>query len=522
MNGRNLDINDFLVQDSGRYLIQSASDILALMAFAQNPAYNYLLSVDIDMSSLPGYFIPLLKGDFDGDGHSISNLYIGGGARRDVGFFGQANSADIRDLNLIDFNVTGGANIGALVGLVSQYSSIINCHGNGNASAIEGFTALGGLIGSAIRSQIDSCSVAITCQSPASSLSSVGGMIGYMERSTLRHSNSSGSITADWLVVGLAGYISTFSSVEHSHSNANVDGCHLVGGLVGFSIDNCVVTHCYSTGAVTGDSFVGGLAGSIDINSYINMSCSSSNVVASIMTGGGLVALLFNSHIVNCYSTGNVTGNDNVGGLVGDIYIYYASATVTTSYSTGAVSGGGSYVGGLIGGRTICYITNSYWDMESSGMTYSNGGEGRTTAEMVFPHAANTFVGWDFSRIWSGDFFHEVNGGYPYLRNTIPGSPTSEIVLKVPRPTLKSYPNPFNPNTTISFDLPRATETRLDVFNIRGQKVKTLCSALFPAGSHSIVWNGRDDNGIACASGIYLCRLSFENKTLNLKMMLIK
>lgn len=71
----------------------------------------------------------------------------------------------------------------------------------------------------------------------------------------------------------------------------------------------------------------------------------------------------------------------------------------------------------------------------------------------------------------------------------------------------QNYPNPFNPETQIQFDLPRAAHVRLDIFNLLGQNVATLLDGAQSGGSHTIRWNGRDDNGRGLASGVYVYRL---------------
>jgi hypothetical protein len=86
----------------------------------------------------------------------------------------------------------------------------------------------------------------------------------------------------------------------------------------------------------------------------------------------------------------------------------------------------------------------------------------------------------------------------------------------------QNTPNPFNPTTAISFDLPRTTHARVEVFNILGQKVKTLLDKQLPAGSFSVTFDGRGDDDRPLASGVYLYRLRAEGRTLSRKMLLLK
>ena len=72
---------------------------------------------------------------------------------------------------------------------------------------------------------------------------------------------------------------------------------------------------------------------------------------------------------------------------------------------------------------------------------------------------------------------------------------------------LPAWPNPFNPSTNVRFELWRDDEVRLDVYDLAGRRVRGLVQARYPAGSHALRWDGRDDRGRALASGSYLIQL---------------
>ena len=87
----------------------------------------------------------------------------------------------------------------------------------------------------------------------------------------------------------------------------------------------------------------------------------------------------------------------------------------------------------------------------------------------------------------------------------------------------QSYPNPFNLETTIQFDIPRRSRVELCIYNILGEKVRTLLSGSdLQAGSYRLVWNGRDDVGGAVASGVYIYELNTGGVCLSKKMLLLK
>ncbi len=88
--------------------------------------------------------------------------------------------------------------------------------------------------------------------------------------------------------------------------------------------------------------------------------------------------------------------------------------------------------------------------------------------------------------------------------------------------SINNYPNPFNPETTVSFTLPQDGKVSIKVFNVRGQLVKTLVDNNLNAGKHEIVWNGRDEENRQVGSGIYFCRLQTAGKILNRKLLMMK
>ncbi len=86
----------------------------------------------------------------------------------------------------------------------------------------------------------------------------------------------------------------------------------------------------------------------------------------------------------------------------------------------------------------------------------------------------------------------------------------------------QNYPNPFNPETTISFDMPKADNANLSIYNVKGQLVKTLFNGQANFGRNELVWNGTDNNGSNVSSGLYFYRLSANGKVESRKMMLMK
>jgi hypothetical protein len=85
-----------------------------------------------------------------------------------------------------------------------------------------------------------------------------------------------------------------------------------------------------------------------------------------------------------------------------------------------------------------------------------------------------------------------------------------------------NYPNPFNPETTINFSTKEDGNVRIDIYNIKGQKVKTLVNEHMKADNHKVVWTGEDSNGRQVSSGVYFYKMKAGKYTSTKKMILMK
>lgn len=86
----------------------------------------------------------------------------------------------------------------------------------------------------------------------------------------------------------------------------------------------------------------------------------------------------------------------------------------------------------------------------------------------------------------------------------------------------QNYPNPFNPTTVISWQLAVSSHVELAIYNLLGQKIRTLVNARQPAGSHQVEWNGRDEAGREVANGVFLYKLTAGDFVQSRKMLLLK
>ncbi len=85
-----------------------------------------------------------------------------------------------------------------------------------------------------------------------------------------------------------------------------------------------------------------------------------------------------------------------------------------------------------------------------------------------------------------------------------------------------NYPNPFNPTTVIQYTVPKAGKVSIAIYNVLGEKVKTLVNAVMTPGTYSAIWNGTDDNGKRVTTGVYFYQLKAQNAVITKKMTFIK
>ncbi len=116
---------------------------------------------------------------------------------------------------------------------------------------------------------------------------------------------------------------------------------------------------------------------------------------------------------------------------------------------------------------------------------------------------------------------NNLHGGINVLRIEAVGTDESETVPK-PEATLTNYPNPFNPETTISYSVGESGPVRLQVFNIRGQLVRTLIDERVETGEHRVRWHGDDQEGKPVSSGVYLYRIQAGDVITTKKMLMMK
>ena len=311
--------------------------------------------------------------NFWGDSHILANLFINRPTEDGIGLFGELHYAGttghIRDVGLVEVDVTGRDRVGALFGR-SIYMTVFKSYATGRVTGRG--DKVGGLAGESWGNLIDTYAAVevsglnldqpppsppITCPPPCALVSGeargTGGLVG--------------------LNLGV---------INSSYATGDVTG-YPAGGLVGWNSGGSI-SASYATGAVTGTT-VGGLVGRND-------------------GPGG---------IQRSYATGRVSGNRDVGGLIGT-----NASIITANYSTGPVSATSSTdssVGGLVGANESAFskINESYWDSTTSGIA---GARGLSTAALQGPTVLNGIY-----QTWSGRWDLGTSAQYPVLSEDFDG-----------------------------------------------------------------------------------------------------
>jgi len=357
------------------YKIQTSDEFIRLANHPIDWDRCFVLTGNIDVGHVdPNLISPIgvygmpFKGLFNGNHYTISNFQCLSETESYIGVFGSIgpeisyrsyapvphgpnDSGSVINLNIENVRVSGYCCVGGLAGYNSGIIS--NCSVTGNVTAVS--KDAGGLLGFN-DGEITDCYALGNVKSELVA----GGLIGH-NKGPVKACSFSGSVEEEgthggWCSGGLIGY--NYSTVESCHFNGDITGSSYTGGLIG--LNGSTVSSCSASGNVTGTWCVGGLVG---------------------RNGGSLL---------NCYAIGSVNGTEHVAGLTGlndnPIICCYSSCTVTGQQKTGGLVGKRNYRG---------EVSNSFWDVVTSGQITSAGGTGKTTVEM---QTASTFLeaGWDF------------------------------------------------------------------------------------------------------------------------------
>ena len=158
---------------------------------------------------------------------------------------------------------------------------------------------------------------------------------------------------------------------------------------------------------------------------------------------------------------------------------------------------------------SVKYQSIHPWPVQANG--------GGSTLELIDPVLDNTLAeNWQASLGYGTPGAANSTGWHSIQDNSEDPTVPSQIRL------FQNYPNPFNQGTQISFQTPNACHVKLTVFNLKGERIRTLLNEIQSAGNYRITWDGKSDNGLTTPTGIYILKMQTDRFQKDMKMIQIK
>ncbi len=331
---------------------------------------SYRLMADIDLGGV--VFAPIgnaaaaFTGVFDGNGHTITGAAYDGAAgfESEIGFFGRMEGAIVRDLVLVDVEMSAFTRVGGLAGMVAGGSVVSGCSVSGVVSGFIDET--GGFVGQGWASAFTDCRADVLVVDLFGAGFRVGGFVGHAhEGSTFTGCSATGDVAGKDCVGGFVGVLHGASAADCEASGA-VEGFAWVGGFAGYFKFEAGFDTYTERCAATGDELVvstgfstrlfhpqgtGGFAGLIEFDTWVTDCYATRDVFGFVPTVesaqqssvGGLIGYTEVGSVVRgCFAMGDVVGN-GAGGAVG-----WCEGQMIDVHASGDVWGTG-FCGGLLG-----------------------------------------------------------------------------------------------------------------------------------------------------------------------------
>ncbi len=446
------------------YQINCRDDLELVVIHGSETDAVFHLNTDIQFAER--FSIPMLCGTFEGHNYTIRNLYSQNSGDSRLGFINHVSGGTIRDLNMVDGYSHGYSAIGLLGGYVEN-SYIENCHVEGLVSGYERNNYNGHY------PDVDDYEGG----------HSIGGLIGSLRASTIINCSSDVTALGSYDIGGLVGK-SFYSDIYNSFSDSSIltTRNRRVGGAFIGIFKYGEVRDCYSTLTLIAPH---GEYNSNPRNSFIYS--------------------IEDSSIYNCYG---LISPDSPSASCDYFIVYASDLNVRNSVHTRLVGTNSIY--STHGINSFINLVGAQIDEMQDLTTYLD-------------------IGWDFvdedmngtDDIWSIN--PDINDGFPYLTDLEYMVPNLENINPSVVSTIKlfnAYPNPFQTSTEISFKVDQMDEATIEIYNIKGQLVKSYPT--FGKGKHHISWDGFNTNRTRCTSGVYFYRLISSNSSITKKMVLLK
>lgn len=435
-----------------------------LDAVPNNSSEYWIVMADLDLSGYQtnrgwdgiGNDVAPFQGTIDGNGYTISNLYINYPTGDYRGLFGAMTNATIKNVHIAGCKITGQDYVGGFAGQIGDNCKISNCSVsgiiNGAGNNIGGFTGhnsgqisncsasvnvsyegntttnTGGFVGLS-QGQISDCSasgmVSLTFTGLEAVTRKAGGFCGQTDTgSNIDNCSASGNVYGD-LAGSLGGFVGVHlgSSISNCYATGNVSGtAGHAGGFLGMTYNSATIDTCFATGNViitgskSGETQVGGFSG-VCGTATIRKCYATGNVTGTTYTGGFTGVCDSSASFELCYAIGSVRGTNYAGGFAG--YVNYSiNITITDCYSTGIISSSGTGYGfGFYTGAGTITVSDCFYNSTTAAGLLDDYAIGESTSDMKLQA---TYTGWDFTSatpVWAID---TKNDGYPYLKDNPP------------------------------------------------------------------------------------------------------
>lgn len=284
-----------------------------------------------------------------------------------------------------------------------------------------------------------------------------------------------------------------------SWQSATVDSSGDVGSFSSMVIDNinnyCIAYYDKSNHRLKYTEFTG----SVWITSIVDSGFTSLNGISMTLDQAG--------NSVICYAVDNLVKHARHIGSTWQIQIVdnQTSSGVSIRYSDGRPCMAYNTSSGL----KLAILNESKWSIYELGLT-------STSFMLALDKSGHPHI----------SYYDSQKGSLKYIVNPVLTEVESQFGHdgKLPDAFIlyQNYPNPFNPTTVIRFELPVSNNVTVNIYNILGQRVKTLVDDYIYSGSHIINWDGKNDFGVTVSSGIYFCRMEAGKFIKTIKLMMLR
>ncbi len=527
-----------LGSESNPYLIQSLDNLLWISTTDTCWSSIFLQIADIDAAQTQSWnngegFSPIglnmnnaFSGNYNGNGFKIENLYINRPSTFDpVSLFGHVTGAELQRISIVNANITGQFNVGGIVGYAYLSSIVKNCYSTGSVS---GSSEIGGIVGY----QWDNVEIR-KCYSTASisaSQSGAAGIVGMSFTSNVYdcfwNTETSGITSTNGFGTGITTAqmqsVSTFTSLSTAgltdpwdfSGNPNDDVSNEDYWMISSTINNGFpILNQPGSDSVFAD---------FSVNNRIALIGQTLNFSSTVSSNATDLTWDFDNDNIVDSSDENPQWNYNNTGIYTVKLVASDGNTIDSVTKTNYIAvvqqnpenttiqdqAGVPITFEMFSGNADSLLTYSW--------TVNSQTAGDSTAVLT-----HTFINDGIYNIECSVYLDSESESFSWQADIAMTNNISNFAQLLTRLN-NVYPNPFNPETNIDFSIKSTGNVTLEVYNLKGQRVKTLIDNSVEAGEHSVIWHGDTDSGKSAATGVYFIKLRTNEYQKTKKVMMIK